>query len=77
MGDKTIWGHLEHCYMYEIPLSGSTDNLAQMAQKVSHMLLKLSLHLLSTEECFPNEYHPCDSIGDSPQVWQRCYPSYI
>ena len=36
--------------MYEIPLSGSTDNSAQMAQKVSLMLLKA-------------EYTPLKNLG--------------
>ena len=51
--------------MYEIPFSGSTDNLAQVAQKVSLMLLKLSTHLSSNEGYFPFECHPYDIIMDS------------
>ena len=78
---KCVWsddlGQLVHFYMYEIPLSGSTDNLAQVAHKVSPVLLKLSTHLLSTKGCFGNECHPYDIIRDSPQVWQRSSPSYI
>ena len=37
-----IYDNWHTSYIYEIPLGGSTDNLAQMAQKVSHMILKLS-----------------------------------
>ena len=78
---KYVWsdnlGQLAQFYMYEILLSGSTDNLAQMAQKVSFMPLKQITHLLSTDGVFSQWMSPCNIIGDSHQVWHRCSPSYI
>ena len=70
-------GQLAHFYMYEIPLSCSTDNLAQMAQKVFLCFLKLSTHLLSTEGCFSNECHPYDVIGIPPGVVEVFPLSYL
>ena len=57
---------LAHFYKYEILLSSSTNNLAEVAQKVSLMLLMQSAHLLSSKGCFPNERHPDQKVETTP-----------
>ena len=43
-----------------------TESFKNLAQKVSHMLLKLNKHILSTKGHFPNGCHSSDVIRDSP-----------
>ena len=44
--------HIATCMKYYSV--GSTESLKKLAQRVSHMLLNLNKHLLSTERCFVN-----------------------
>ena len=44
--------HSATCMKYHS--ADRTESLENLAQKVSHMLLKLNKHLLCTEGCFPN-----------------------